>query len=46
MLKKYEQLTETQKESAQELRPNDYREWFYKTRGVEIEFAAKLRETK
>lgn len=41
MLKKYDELTEAQKESARELRPEDYRDWLYKTQGVEIAFAAK-----
>lgn len=41
MLKRYEELTEAQKEAARELRPNDYTEWFYKTAGVNIEFAAR-----
>lgn len=41
MLKRYDELTEDQKEAARELRPDDYIEWMYKTAGVTIEFAAR-----
>lgn len=41
MLKRYNELTDAQKESARELRPDDYEEWWYKTAGVNIEFAAR-----
>ena len=41
MLKKYEELTEAQKEAARELFPDNYTEYVYKTAGVNIEFAAK-----
>lgn len=41
MLKRYEELTDYQKEQARELRPDDYTEWYYRTIGVDIEFAAR-----
>ena len=40
-MKKYEELNECQKEEARELCPEDFKEWSYQTRGVEIEFSAK-----
>lgn len=41
MLKRYEELTEAQKEEARRLWPKDYEKRAYKTAGVLIEFAAK-----
>lgn len=41
MLKKYDELTEAQKESARRLRPDDYRDWLYRTAGVNIQFAGR-----
>lgn len=41
MLKSYDELTEAQKETAREYRPNDYTEWWYQFQGVNIAFAAK-----
>ena len=40
-MKNYEELSENLKEIAREIHPNDYKEWSYKTQGVEIEFSAK-----
>ena len=40
-MKTYEELSEDLKEEARQLRPADYKEWVYKTAGVEIEFALK-----
>lgn len=40
-MKKYEELTEEQKETAREFNPEDYENWEYQFRGVEIEFCAK-----
>jgi hypothetical protein len=41
MKKTYDQLTEYQKEQARELHPEDYREWYYQTIGVLIEFSCQ-----
>lgn len=41
MLKSYDELSEDLKEIARELHPDDFTEWVYMQRGVEIEFSAK-----
>ena len=40
-MKNYEELSEDLKAEAKELHPEDYTEWKYQIKGVEIEFSAK-----
>lgn len=40
-MKRYEELTDAQKESAREFCPNNYAEYVYKTACINIEFAAQ-----
>lgn len=41
MLKTYNELSESLKELAREMHPNDYLNWNYKIQGVEISFSCK-----
>ncbi len=40
-MKRYTELSESLKEVARELQPNDYNDWSYMVQGVEIAFCAK-----
>ncbi|GAA0853924.1 hypothetical protein ABER99_20130 [Paenibacillus glucanolyticus] len=40
-MRRYDELSDDLKEIARELHPNDFREWSYKTQGVEIAFSTK-----
>ena len=41
MLKTYNELSKDLKEEARRLHPSDYKDWVYKTQGVEIAFSAQ-----
>jgi hypothetical protein len=40
-MKRYDELSESLKEIAIKLHPQDYKEWFYMVQGVEIVWSAK-----